>query len=110
MLHRSALPARERALYSKLRQILDSPGILLGSLVEMRRSCGKEGCRCERAARHRHRSLYLAVRTDRRRRMIYVAPEWEERVGEWVRRCKEIREVLEQLSDACVHRLQTREM
>src|SRR5438445_245930 len=36
---RTALPARDRALYSRLRQLLREPGLLRGNLVEMRRQC-----------------------------------------------------------------------
>lgn len=41
--------------------------------------------------------------------MIYVPPAWEERVREWVDRYAQVREVLEQLSLACLKRLQSRE-
>jgi hypothetical protein len=104
-----SLPPADRTLYSRLHQILSQPGLVLGSLVTMRRTCGKEGCRCRKAPRHRHRSRYLAVRVGRKRRMLYVPPEWEPRVIEWVSRSGDVREILTEISKSFVRRLLERE-
>lgn len=106
---RSRLPDQERRLYSQLRQLLLRPGLLRGSLVDSRRKCGKAGCRCQSDPRRRHRSLYLGITTRGKTRMIYVPPEWEERVREWLARYQQIRDVLERLSEGCVVRLQRRQ-
>jgi Family of unknown function (DUF6788) len=55
---RTGFTAKERALSAKLRQLLATPGLIRGSLVEMRRPCGKATCGCAADARRRHRSLY----------------------------------------------------
>ena len=109
MLTTSSLPDAERRLYSELRQMLTRPGLLRGSLVDSRRKCGKAGCRCRTDPRRRHRSLYLGLTTGGKTRMIYVPPEWEARVREWLDRYHQIREVLERLSEACVRRLKDRQ-
>lgn len=109
MLSPSSLPAAERQLYSKVRQILSRPGLIRGSLVLMKRKCGKESCRCGQSPRGRHRSVYLAVNFEGRRRLMYIPEPWEERVGEWVGRYSAIREALERLSSACIRRLKARE-
>lgn len=105
---RLSLSAAERALYSKLRQLLNEPGLLRGNLVEMRRSCGKNNCACQADPDCRHRSLYLGVSVNGKRRMIYIPPEWEERVGQWTARYSELREVLEQISLKSLGRLEKR--
>jgi hypothetical protein len=109
MTPRTAVPPSERVLYSQLRLALRHPGLLRGSLVEMRRTCGKKPCRCLKGRRFRHRSTYLAVRLRGKSRLIYVPAEWEDRVRDWVARYGRVREVLEQLSQACLARLQQRE-
>jgi len=109
MLSRSSLPPAERRLCSKLHQILTRPGLIRGSLVEMGRTCGKVSCQCARDKARRHRALYVAVNLKGKRRMIYVPAAWEARVREWVSRYGEIRDVLEQLSLACIRRLKSRE-
>src|SRR5207302_882292 len=93
---RTALPARDRALYSRLRQLLREPGLLRGNLVEMRRQCGKPSCGCHRQPARRHRSLYLGVSLTGRRRMIYIPPAWEGRVRQWAQRYARVRQALEQ--------------
>jgi hypothetical protein len=109
MLTLTSLSPAERKLYSALHQILRSPGLLRGSLVEMRRSCGKKACRCQKDRRQRHRSLYLGLKLKGKQHMVYVPRDWEDRVREWVDRYQEIRDVLEKLSLACIKRLQTRD-
>lgn len=103
------LPPGDRVLYSRLHQVLQQPGLILGSLVTMRRTCGKATCHCRKGPRHRHRSLYLAVRLGRRRRLLYVPPEWESRVTEWIGRYDDIRGLLGKISESFVQRLVRRE-
>ena len=106
---RPVLSPTERALYSKLRQLLTTPGLLRGNLVEMQRACGKPGCRCAREVAGRHRSLYLGLSLDGRRRMIYIPAAWEAEVRQWAARYAEVRTLLEQLSLRCLERVRRRE-
>ena len=100
-----SLPPADRALYSRLHQILTQPGLILGSRVTMRRTCGKKACHCRKGPQHRHSSLYLAVRVGRKRKLLYVPPEWEARVTEWVTRSGNVREILAEISESFVRRL-----
>lgn len=109
MLTSSSLPAGERKLYSSLREILGHPGVLRGNLVLSRPQCGKPSCHCHRGRKKGHPSLYLGISLEGKRRMIYVPAAWEDRVREWVDRYGQIREVLEQLSLACLKRVESRE-
>ena len=109
MVYRQSLTPGERKLYSKLHGILTRPGLVRGNLVEMKRSCGKRGCRCQKDPSLRHRSLYLAIRKAGVQRMIYIPKEWEKDVKDWVNRYKEVRAVLEKLSLVFLGRIQKRE-
>jgi hypothetical protein len=106
---RTSLSATERALYSKLRQLLREPGLLRGNLVEVQRQCGKPRCRCRSDPAGRHRALYLGLSLNGKARMVYIPANWEPRVRQWVGRYSEVRELLEQLSRKCLERLQRRE-
>lgn len=102
-------PPADRALYSRLHQILSEPGLILGSLVLMRRTCGKKTCRCQKGLRYRHRCLCLSVRVGRKRRLLYVPSAWEARVTEWVTRSSDIRQLMREISKSFVRRLLNRE-
>lgn len=108
MLPRTALPKRDRALYSKLHQLLRQPGLLRGSLVEMRRRCGKPTCRCGADERARHRSLYLGLSLKGKHRMVYVPAEWEAEVREWAARHSQVRDLIEQICLGFLERLRKR--
>ena len=110
MIHPQALPASERDLYSKLRQILTQPGLLRGNLVVSQRTCGKPSCHCYKDKGNRHRSLYLSLSSGGKHRRVYIPPEWETEVRDWVDRYQQVREVLEKLSTACLLRLEKREV
>ena len=105
---RTAFTDKERVLASKLRQLLREPGLIRGSLVDMRRACGKATCACATDPGRRHRSLYLAVSVRGKRRMLYLPPAWEARVRGWTEHYAEIRDVLEALSRQYVQRLERR--
>ena len=109
MAPRSTVSAAERRAYSRLRQLLNQPGVLRGTLVESRRKCGKRACRCAVDDDARHRSLILCVSLDGKRTSVYVPPDWEPRVREWVARYGEIRDLVEQLSRASLTRLRDRQ-
>lgn len=106
---RIGFTATERALYSTLRRLLSQPGLLRGNLVEMRRHCGKAGCGCQTDVARRHRSLYLALSLEGKRRMLYIPPAWETRVRQWTARYGEVRAVLERISRQRLTQVERRE-
>lgn len=104
-----SLPPPDRALYSKIHQLLGQPGLIVGSLVTMKRSCGKKGCRCQKSLKNRHRALCVSVRVRSRRRLLYVPEEWEDRITQWVSRYHDVRGLLMEISDSFVRRLVKRD-
>jgi hypothetical protein len=103
--HRS--PAERDARSRLVKRCAEAP-LLRGSLVTMRRVCGKPGCRCNEG--EKHVSLYLAIRYGKRRKMIYIPSELEQRVREWVQSSQEIDRLLELVSQSCLEQLlQTKE-
>jgi uncharacterized protein DUF6788 len=101
--HRSQQTCRERTARSQLRKRFADAPWLRGSLVRMARSCGKPGCHC--AQGEKHVSLYLAIRAGRKRTMIYLPPELEERARTWVESSQEIDRLLDVVSQACLDQL-----
>lgn len=93
---RTSQSPQERRVRSELRKILNSSGVLHGTLIERRRVCGKPNCKCTRG--HKHRSLYLVVTEGGKPRQLYVPKDWEQTVRQWVQDYLKARELMEELS------------
>ena len=93
---RTSQSAQERRLRSELRKILDSSGMLHGTVIERQRVCGKPNCKCTRG--HKHRSLYLVVTEGGKPRQLYVPGDWEQTVRQWVQDYQKARELMEEVS------------
>ena len=97
---RSQRSPKERDARSRaVRRVAELP-LLRGSLVLMRRICGKQGCRCQQG--EKHASWYLAIRKGQRRSMIYVPPALEETVRRWVENGRQVEELLDVISQQCL--------
>lgn len=103
MASRSQRSAKERDARSRaVRRVAEEP-LLRGSLVVMRRTCGKQGCHCQTG--EKHSSLYLAVRRGSKRTMIYIPPALEETVRLWVQNGRQVDELLDFVSQQCLEQL-----
>jgi hypothetical protein len=84
------LRARRAALAARLPQ---AGAFLPGTLVEQRRKCGKEGCRCAQGELHGP-YMYLQVAG----RLVYVPAGLAETVAQHVEVSARLRDLLEQIS------------
>ena len=89
----------ERKALSRLRQILNEPGILRASWVQMKHRCGKSQCRCTGSKKYWHLSWYVRQTIKGRPRMKAVPAEQLEEVRGWVKRYQEARELLLRIGD-----------
>jgi hypothetical protein len=69
----------------------------------MRRKCGKPGCHCQQG--EKHVALYLAVRADNKRTMIYVPSALEKTAREWIANGQRVDELLDFVSQQCLAQL-----
>jgi hypothetical protein len=97
---RSQRPGDQRHARSRAVQHIAENPLLRGSLVSMARHCGKAGCHCQQG--EKHVSLYLSVRLNNRRRMIYVPPAMENAVRGWVENAQEVDHLLDFISQQCL--------
>ncbi len=108
--HRNDLAALSAA---ELRQRRDqlvtglprAAAFLAGSLVEQRRRCGKEGCRCTRGELHGPYA-YLSVAG----RMIYVPAVLADAVRAHLEIARQLQEMLEEISAVNLELLSRREL
>jgi hypothetical protein len=103
MTARSQRSAKERDTRSRAVKRLAREDLLRGSLVEMHRTCGKSGCRCQQG--HKHRALYLSIKTGSKRSMVYIPPDLEQTVREWVQNAKELDQLVRLISEHCFQQL-----
>lgn len=85
----------------------DLEHVLLGSLVEQTRRCGKASCRCAEGGQHGPYS-YLTPR--RGRGMRYVPPALMPVVDSYLRRGEQVEELLAEISAINVELLARREL
>jgi hypothetical protein len=97
---RSQRPSEERHARSRAVQQIAENSMLRGSLVSMARVCGKAGCHCQQG--EKHVSLYLAVRLNNRRKMIYIPPALESTVRGWVENAQDVDRLLDFISQQCL--------
>ena len=69
---------QERNARSQAVQRVADQALLRGSLVHMKRTCGKKNCRCQQG--QKHPALCLAIRWGKQRKMIYIPHDLEDTV------------------------------
>jgi hypothetical protein len=85
-------------VHKKLRrEIALSTEIIRGSLVVMKRVCGKSNCKCQKG--HKHTSLYLSRSCKGKTSMIYIPRKNEAKVKAASLRYHTIINLLNQLSE-----------
>jgi hypothetical protein len=88
------LQARRAVLARDLPSV---EGVLRGSLQRQYRKCGRKGCRCNQGELHGP-YLYLAVRNQERRGLVYVSADVAQEVERRVEVAGKVEEVLAEIS------------
>lgn len=86
-----------RKAVSRIHWLIKEGKVLRASVVEMKRACGNKNCHCAKG--DLHKSLYLYQSKKGKSRMLYVPVRLETEVREWTKRNKEIRKLLDRLSE-----------
>lgn len=102
-MHRSQLSVQERALRSRLAQLVHGEPLLHATLTVRQVSCGNPRCRCARGGRHP--ALYLTFRREGRTHQMFVPASLAAQVRQWVANDRTVRGLLDALSGLGVERL-----
>lgn len=94
--------------YKLYRQIPKITKSIRGSVVIMKRYCGKANCRCLKG--HKHKALYLSQRYKGRTRMIYIPRDMEEVVIKYIRNYKKAKNLLDKTSNINIELLIKRKL
>ncbi len=79
------------------KQMPRSSKIVKGTLVELRRECGKPNCHCQKGGKHV--SLYLSQSHKGKTRMTYIPWKYEKEIRTSVNRHKKLIRVVEDMSE-----------
>jgi len=108
MIDRSKLTAEEKKIVSRIHWLINNPGLLRANVVEMKRKCGNKNCRCTKGKLHK--SLYLSQSKEGKTHMLYVPKKLEKEAVEWIKKNKEIKKLLNQLSEIYWKRIKERKV
>jgi hypothetical protein len=103
MRNRNILSVKERGARSRAAKLVHDRPLIIGSLVEMARTCGKPNCKCTRG--EKHMSWYLALRHKGKRKMIHIPRECESPVFEGVKAYQELWEQMDVISQVSLARI-----
>jgi len=96
-MHRNSMSSKERALRSRLSQMVHGAPLVRATLNERAVTCGKKGCRC--AQGEKHAALYAVSSREGKTRQAFIPPGRQSLVRQWVANYHRVRELLEDLSE-----------
>ena len=92
-MHSNVLFAKRRKDAEEIPRIEE---ILRGSIVEVKRYCGKANCRCLKG--FKHRSLYVSQSNKGESRLVYIPQRSEKKVRRLIRNYQAFKVVMEKIS------------
>lgn len=105
---KSKMSSKERAIRSKLAQIVSQREFVRGNITLRRDVCGNSNCKCARG--ERHLCLYISQSRRGKARQLYIPWELEEQAKEWTKEYVGIKRLLEKVSDKYWNKLKNREI
>lgn len=103
---RSQMSAQERALRSRLAQLVHQKPVIRATLNVRHVTCGKRGCRCTQG--QKHRALYLVCSTKGKKRQLFVPASMEQEIRGWVENYRSAMALLEKVSERAWRELKRR--
>ena len=86
-----------RMLASRLKKVALSKPILIASLAQIDKVCGKPNCRCVRGVKHRAR--HLTFTQQGRTRALHVPADFTEEVRSWIEEYHKLQTLLREISE-----------
>jgi len=77
--------------------------ILRGSIVVVKRYCGKSSCRCLKG--HKHRALYISRSQKGRPRLVYIPQSSEAEVRKLIGNHQKMKALMERISEINLRRV-----
>ena len=104
---RTQMTSKERESRSRLKPCIGWGEFTRGTLTIREHTCGNAGCKCYKG--DKHKSMYITRSKDGRIQQLYIPKEKQVQVKQWVKRYREVLELLEKISDSYWDRLKNRD-
>ena len=90
-----------RMVASRLKRVAAAKPILIASLTEVGKVCGKATCRCRRG--FKHRACQLTFRDEGgQTRALYVPVDFTEEVRSWIGEYQRLKRLFQEISRLCL--------
>lgn len=96
-MYRNQMSPKERALRSKLAQLVHQEPFLHATVNVRHITCGKKNCRCAKG--QKHRALYLVCNTKGKTRQLFVPPSMEQEICRRVENYHSTVELIDKISE-----------
>ena len=89
-----------------MAKLIHEQPVLRGTLSVRHVTCGKAGCRCTQG--QKHRALFLSSSREGKTRQVFIPAELETEIRQWVDNYRQVRDLLEAVSESALERLNGR--
>lgn len=105
---RAHWPEEERSARSRLAKILHEEDLIAGSIVQRWNFCGNPACDCRRTGKKKHQSLYVALRSGGKAKLVSLPRALWEEARAMVKHSQEVKPLVERVSMYCLARLKSK--
>ncbi len=95
-----------RTLDSRLRQLVPRGPVLLASLVQSARRCGRYGCKCNRGEKHVR--TQITFKEAGKTRSIYIPADLVGDVRQWIAKARRLQGLLKECSQLAIALLRSK--
>jgi len=86
----------KRMMLARVKMLKAGRPVLVASLVQIARRCGRKGCRCERG--HKHLGHFLTFKVAGKTNTVYVPKAIVGEVRSWIEEHRRLRKLSEEIS------------
>ena len=94
-----------KMIQSRVKKLKAAGPVLVASLVQIAKRCGRTGCHCQSG--EKHVGTYLTFKEQGKTRTVYVPLELREEVARWIAEHRRLKQLMRELSALSVARVRT---
>ncbi len=95
-MRQTSIAMLEKQINARIAKLGQCKQFIVGSLVESKRKCGNKNCQCANGG-ELHNAHIITKRENGKTKTIYIPVGMLEKVGEWSREYKKIKELIREI-------------